>query len=78
MNTKEGHLTAKQLIDELSKLNPDSEVVINIKQYNKVYGVAQLPIMSSQTGRGWVDGTYRGATITVFLPERAYIAGLKK
>lgn len=72
------HLTAAELITALQRLKPDAKVLINIKQFNKVYGVCQLPIPNTESMQYqmWVDASYRGATITVHLPESAYICKL--
>lgn len=74
----------KDLIAALSELNPEAEVVINIKQANKYYGVVQLPVASKYNGNWkgpneWaVDSSYGGACITVYLPDEAYVAKLPK
>lgn len=74
-------MKAKELIQALSILDPEAEVVINIKQANKAYGVLQLRIDDAKDHRRnyfWVDNSYAGATITVHLPEAAYIAKIPK
>jgi len=85
-------MKAKDLIKALQSLDPEKDVVINIKQYNKVYGVVQLPIEygyqhNEQTkdlddnyhsGRSeWVNNSY-GGSITVHLPNNAFISKLPK
>ncbi len=79
-------MKAKDLIEALSRLNPDAEVVINVKQSNKHFGVVQLPIsMDESYGVEeaynrfyWVNGSYMGATITVHLPSGAFVSKLPK
>jgi hypothetical protein len=85
-------MKAKDLIKALSALNPESDVIINIRQSNKVFGVVQLPIKyGSQnneetkdlddnylSGRNqWVNEEY-GGSITVHLPTGAFISRLPK
>ncbi len=86
-------MKAKDLIIALANLDPEAEVVINIKQYNKRYGF-QLPIeygseelsdsdiANEEKGNTytyyrntWVNDTYSGS-ITVHMPEGAYVVGL--
>lgn len=66
----------KELIEALQKLNPEAEVLINIKQWNKSYG-RRLPVEGSKDHWGnwpWVEGNYSGATITVHLPTGYILA----
>ena len=85
-------MKAKDLIKALKVLDPESDVIINIKQWNKAYGVVQLPIEYSNAHRNderkpegeydpylnqWVNSHYQGS-ITVHLPEGAYISKLPK
>lgn len=77
----EHRMTAAMMIAALQKLKPDAPVLINIKQANKAYGVVQLPVFSTlhhSSYETWVDGSYGGATITVHLPEKAFISRLPK
>ena len=74
-------MKAKHLIKALQMLNPEHDVIINIKQYNKRYGF-QLPIEygsdqpeDSYYLNSWVNGNY-GGSITVHLPDGAYVVGL--
>jgi hypothetical protein len=83
-------MLVEDLIKALSTLNPKSRVVINVKQYNKLYGF-QLPIEYgaadindderetkgeySHRLNAWVNNTY-GGSITVHLPYGAYVVGL--
>jgi hypothetical protein len=77
---EEKYLTVKTLIEALQKLdNQDATVLINIKQYNQKFGVVQLPIVDTlhpHNFQWWVDHSYQGATITIHLPDGAYIAKL--
>lgn len=69
-------MKAKELIQALSILDPEAEVVINIKQENKRFGVLQSRIKDDKDHRDnyfWVDNSYAGATITVHLPEGTYL-----
>lgn len=72
-------MKAKELIKALETLDPESKVVINIMQRNKKYGVIQLQISDSchSGAYSWVNRGY-GGSITVHLPEGAYIAKLPK
>ena len=78
-------MKAKDLIKALQDLDPEANVVINIKQFNKVYGF-QLPIhygTNQLTGgkenydylHSEVNASY-GGSITVHLPDGAYVSGL--
>ncbi len=72
-----GNLTVRELMKELERLNPDAEIVINIKQQNKAYGVIQLPIhrayLDGQNNvGGWVSNSF-GGSITIHLPENHFI-----
>lgn len=71
-------MTTKDLISALQKLDPDANVVINIKQSNKVYGY-QVNILDTKHGDSfsWVTTEY-GGSITVFLPDGAYISKFEK
>ncbi len=83
-------MKAKDLIKALKFLDPESDVVINVQQSNKVHGVVQLPIKYSNAYKDeerkpegecdqylntWVNQSY-GGSITVHLPEGAYISKL--
>jgi hypothetical protein len=80
---KGGRVNVAQLIDALSKMNPDALVTINIKQYNKVYG-KQLYISDAPTSCPeqsplfWVDQSYGGCCITLNLPEKTIISNWPK
>jgi hypothetical protein len=78
-------MKAKDLIKALRVLDPEANVVINIKQFNKNYGF-QLPIEYgseepdepdrngySHYLNSWVNGTY-GGSITVHLPYGAFVS----
>ena len=78
-------MKAQELIIALSKLDPESDVVINIKQSNKRFGF-QLPILygtDKLTGgkdnydylSSYVNRSC-GGSITVHLPNKSYVAGL--
>ena len=83
-------MKAKDLIKALQQINPEAEVVINIKQWNKRYGF-QLPIeyghadetdqVREERGQyshrlnSWVNNHY-GGSITVHLPDGAFVSGL--
>jgi hypothetical protein len=85
-------MKTKDLIKALAQLNPESEVVINVKQYNKRYGF-QLPIeygsrdeddhIREERGQyshrlnSWINNSY-GGSITVHLPDGAYVCGLSE
>jgi hypothetical protein len=84
-------MKAKDLIRALKVIDPEAEILINVMQSNKVYGVVQLPI-DYGTGEAkpgleddkydqyynmWVNSSY-GGSITVYLPGNAYIAKLPK
>jgi hypothetical protein len=78
----ENNMTTAELIEALKKLNPDSNVVINIIQKTKSgshNGVVQLPIKKGSAGElyWWVNQHF-GGSITVHLPKGAYIAKLPK
>jgi hypothetical protein len=78
----ENNMTTAELIEALKKLNPDSNVVINIIQKTKSgshHGVVQLPIQKGNAGElyWWVNQSF-GGSITVHLPKGAYIAKLPK
>lgn len=78
-------MKAKDLIKALQRLDPESNVIINIKQSSQVWG-KQVPIEygnkantdnadyneSCYLGQ-WVNQSY-GGSITVHLPDGAYIA----
>ncbi len=71
-------MKAKDLIEKLQNLDPESDVIINVMQYNKKYGVVQLPIKySNSESSSWINSSY-GGSITVHLSKGAYIAGLPK
>jgi hypothetical protein len=84
-------MKTKDLIKALQHLNPEAEVKINIMQSNRAYGVVQLPIEYGsgkeefdETKDGpqyylhtWVNNKY-GGSITVWLPDGAYISKLPK
>jgi hypothetical protein len=63
-------MTTKDVIKLLEKLNPERELVINIKQYHKRYGF-QLSIEEDSM----INNSY-GGSITVYLPNGAYVVGL--
>lgn len=83
-------MKAKDLIKALGDLDPEADVVINVKQYNKRYGF-QLPISYGSTDENdakreakgefsyrlnsWVNNHY-GGSITVHLPDGAFVSGL--
>lgn len=78
-------MKAKDLIKALSDLDPEAEVVINIKQHNKVYGF-QLPInygtdklIDGKENYDYlhsnVNESYNGS-ITVHLPDGAFVSRL--
>jgi len=87
-------MKAKDLIKALRFLDPEAEVVINVKQFNKRYGF-QLSIEYGTKGleddpndmkrsladeytyyrNTWVNRSY-GGSITVHLPNGAYVCGL--
>lgn len=82
-------MKAKDLMKALEQINPEADVVINVKQCNKRYGF-QLPIEygtdkaeePNKSGyswylNNWVNMSY-GGSITVHLPSGAYVAGLPK
>lgn len=66
-------LTVSQVIEALRGLDQDSVLYINIRQRNKAYGVVQMPLV----GTTCISSGY-GGSITVCLPEGAYLAGLPK
>lgn len=83
-------MKAKDLIKALKALDPEANVLINIKQSNKANGVVQLPISygyGDQTEKpdgeytlwlnSWVNRSYSGS-ITVHLPDGAFISRLPK
>lgn len=70
-------MTTQQLINALSKCDPNATVLINIRQSNRAYG-RQIGISSTVERDGyeaWVDASYMGATISINLPDRTFISG---
>lgn len=68
-------MKVKDVITALQKLNPEADLKIVVKQSNKVYGLA-LDIEESKADPFyWINGRY-GASITVHLPEKAFISRL--
>lgn len=73
----------KELVAALQRLDPEAEVLIDVRQFNKTYG-KQLSLGQSLVAKGissyelMVDGTYNGCTITVHLPGKAIIANWPK
>lgn len=77
---KAANMTVKNLIEVLSKHNPDANVRVRIKQYNKTNGVC-VPIVSTMKDGGyefWVKGNDQLLDITVNLPGEARIVNLPK
>jgi len=82
-------MKAKDLIEALKALNPEAEVFINIKQFNKLYGkqikisYGHLPTTDNPSYNKsvylneWVNGEY-GGSITVHLPNKAIISNWPK
>ena len=66
----------KDVITQLQTLNQEAGLTIVVMQSNKAYGVP-LQIEASTEPYAWVNGSY-GGSITVWLPDRAYIARLPK
>lgn len=60
----------KDVIRKLQELNPDADLRIVVHQYNKRYGV---PLKIE--GETLISGFY-GGSISVWLPDGAYIAKL--
>lgn len=73
----------KEVVAALQQLDPESECIIDIMQFNKHYG-KQVKIGDSLVSKGvssheiMIDSTYGGCCIHVYLPERAIIANWPK
>jgi hypothetical protein len=79
-------MKAKDLIKALANIDPEADVVINVKQSNKRYGF-QLPIEYGSMEppdppdennysyylNTWINNTY-GGSITVHLPDGAFVS----
>lgn len=61
-------MKVSELIAKLQKLpDQEQEVLVNVKTYTRVFGVAQVTPWE-------VDQSYSGATITITLPEGMSVA----
>lgn len=65
------HLTVKEVIENLSKLDENAIVCVGIRQHNKAYAVASPYVFM-------VDSCYGGATLWCSLPEGMYTVDKNK